>query len=286
MRTAIPIQAKVICTDGEAGTSKAVIVEPVRRRVTHVVVREHRPHSERLVPIGLVEETSEDAIWLRCSRDELHGLDDFIEGLVVDTAYAIPPFVGPSYEWSFSNPLVVSDRIPKGELPLRRYSVVEATDGSVGHVESLVIDTADAHITHVVVRTHYFLSHQEVAVPVAQVERFISDYILLCVSRRDVERLPRAAVYEAALLPALNPTDQDLVPEGPEEAGVRDSGLDTSHLEGAHLLAEEIGARLRARGFSDEEILDWAKAFLLAEHSGGGVELLAWIRDHELTPSP
>ena len=85
MKVVIPIHADVICLDGDAGTSKALIVEPVQRRLTHVVVREHRfADSERLVSIGLVDETSEGTIWLRCTRDELHGLDDFIDAHFID----------------------------------------------------------------------------------------------------------------------------------------------------------------------------------------------------------
>jgi hypothetical protein len=281
-RVDIPIHADVICIDGDAGTSKALIVDPVQRRLTQVVVREHRlAGSERLVPFGLVDETSEDVIWLSCTRDELHGLDDFIEAHFVDVTYATPT-VGPPYEWSKPVPMVVSERIPKGELVLRRRSAVEASDGSVGHVQSLVADTTDDHITHVVLRTHRFLSRQEVAVPETDVERFLPDHVFLRLSRRDVESLPHVPY----LLPTLRPADEELVPEGPTETGVGSAEVDASHLEGAHLLADEVAVRLRARGFTDEQILDWAKAFLRSEHSGGDPEFLAWISKRDQAPKP
>lgn len=286
MKVDIPIHADVMCIDGDAGITKALIVDPQQRRLTHVVVREHRlADSERLVPIGLVDETSEDAIWLRCTRDELHGLEDFIEAHFVDLTYAPPP-VGPSFDLSNPSPLVVSERIPKGELALRRHSRVEATDGSVGHVESLIVDAADDRISHVVVRTHRFLSRQEVAVPVTEVEGFFPDDVFVRLSRREVERLPHVPLHEADHLPALRSGDADLVPEGPTEAGAGDPEVDVSHLEGAHLLAEDERARLRARGFTDEQILDWAKAFLRSEHSGGDAEFLSWIRKKEQAPRP
>jgi hypothetical protein len=284
MKVDIPIHADVICLDGDAGTSKALIVDPLQRRLTHVVVREHGlADSERLVPIGLVDETSEGTIWLRCTRAELHELDDFIDAHFVDLTTYATPAVSPSYDLSNLSPIVVSERIPKGELALRRHSRVEATDGTVGHVESLVV-AADDRISHVVVRTHRFLSRQEVAVPVSDVERLLPDYVFLRLSRRDVERLPHVPLHEAYLLPALRRADEELIPEGPTEAGAGNPEVDVSHLEGAHLLTEEVRARLRARGFTDEQILDWAKAFLRSEHSGGDAEFLAWIRKKEQVP--
>jgi hypothetical protein len=286
MRVDIPVHADVICIDGEAGTSKALIVGPVQRRLTHIVVREHGlAYSERLVPTGLVGEASEDAIWLRCTGDELHGLDDFIDAHFVGLTYASPPVVGPSDEPQLP-PLVISKRIPEGEIALGRWAVVEATDGSVGHVQSVVVDPANYRITHVVVRSHRFLSRQEVAVPVTQIARFFSDYIILRLRRGDVERLPHVPLHEAYLLPALGSVDHNLVPEGPHDGGGANSEVDVSHLEGAHLLADEVRARLRARGFTDEQVLDWAKAFLRSEHSGGDVEFLAWLRKQEHAPKP
>jgi hypothetical protein len=191
MRANISIHANVVCIDGDAGTSRAIIVDPVQRRLTHVVVREHGlADSERLVSMDLVDETTEDTIRLRCTRDELHGLENFVEAHFVDATYEMPPYSGPSYGWPRPYPMVMSERIPTGEVALRRSSAVEATDGPVGHVESLVTDTEDDHITHVVVRTHHLLSHHEVTVPVAQVDRFVSGCVFLRVGRRHVANLP------------------------------------------------------------------------------------------------
>lgn len=281
MRIVISVHADIMCTDGDAGTSKALIVDPMQRRVTHVVVREHGlTNSERLVPTNLLDEASVDSISLQCSQSELHKLEDFVEAHFVDPPYATPALIGYWYESQMS-PLVISNRVPEGEVTLGRWAVVEAIDGSVGHVDSLIVDPANYHITHIVVRTHRYLTRQEVAVPVAEVERFFSDYVMLRVSRADVARLPHVPLHEAYLLPPLAAVDQDLVAEGPQDAGVDDAEPDAPRVEGAHLLAEEVRARLRARGFTDEQILDWAKAFLRSEQSGGDAEFLSWIRDNE-----
>ena len=99
------------------------------------------------------------------------------------------------------------------------------------------------------------------------VKNMFSDYILLRVNRRAIEDLPHVPLDDPTIL--SDSADEDLVPEGPGDAGVKDVGSDASHLEAALLLTDEVGGRLRPRGFSDEQILDWARAFLRAKHSGG-----------------
>lgn len=285
MRLDISIHADVMCIDGDTGKCRALIVDPLQRRLTHVAVREHGlTDSEWLVPIELVKETSERTISLNCRRGELHGLDPFVEGHFVDATYSSA--LGPPYEWANPLSVVFSERVPRGERVLHSHSWVEASDGPVGRVESVVVDEGDGRITHVVVRTHHFLSRQDVAVPAADVEGFRRDTVLLRLSREDVERLPHEPLHQAYLLPALRSDDQQLVPEGPTEAGAGDPDVDAAHVEAAHLLAEEVRIRLRARGFSDEQTLDWAKAFLRTEHSGGSGDFLRWIATKEQAAKP
>ncbi len=75
----------------------------------------------------------------------------------------------------------------------------------------------------------------------------------------------------------------DLAPEDPEEAGVAEQQPDTGHIEGAHLLANEAREPLRARGFTDDQILEWAEAYIGECHTGDVEGLLDWIRDRERT---
>jgi sporulation protein YlmC with PRC-barrel domain len=279
MELNIPIHAPVSASDGEAGRSRALIVDPKQRTLTHIVVREQGfAKSERLVPFHLVYESSGDAIWLRCTRDQIHGLDNF-----VDSRFADPTDAGVVSNGSLHKaepyPFVISKRIPRGEVTLGRWALVEATDGPVGRLRSLVVRSDDGEITHLVVLTHHFLSRQEVAVPVGHVKNIFSDYILLRMNRRAMENLPHLTLDDPITL--LDLDDEDLVPEEPGDAGVKAVRADASHQEAAHLLMDEVGPRLRARGFSDEQILQWAKAFLGAEHSGGADEFLNWIHGQE-----
>ena len=54
----IPLNAKVECADGSCGQSTTVIVDPVKRELTHLVVRvQHK--REVLVPVSQIEDTSQ-----------------------------------------------------------------------------------------------------------------------------------------------------------------------------------------------------------------------------------
>ena len=73
------------CTDGPAGKVVRVVVDPVARTLTHLVVEpDHRLGLGRLVPLELAE-ASDGAVQLRCTIDELDALPaaeetDFLPG--------------------------------------------------------------------------------------------------------------------------------------------------------------------------------------------------------------
>jgi hypothetical protein len=282
----IPAHARVRCTDGDAGTASVLFVDPEKKRLTDVVVRERGVEDiERVVPLGLVGGTSEDTIELGCTRNELHGLDGFFEAHFADATYSLANGDSP-HTLSDPWPLTVSKKVRQGKVTLGRHSILEAgNDGPIGRLESVIVGD-DGRITYVVVRTRRFLSREEVAVPITDADEFFPNYIDIHLSRAAIERLPHVPMHEGTLLSVLGLVDDGLVPEGPEDAGAGKPEVDISHLEGAHLLAEEIRGRLKARGFTDEQILDWAKAFLRDQHSGGEAEFLAWIETQEHAGSP
>ena len=231
MKTDIPIKAEVRCNDGVAGTSEAVIVDPLKREVTHLVLRERTfPHSERLVPIDLIAWTTEEEVHLRCSTAEVKKLDSFVEAQFVeapegDLSYPIALGAAAPYLWPFAYPrekvLVTHERVPKDEMVVRRNFEVDATDGRVGRVEAFLADRDDDHITHVVVRSGH-LVRREFAVPVSDVGEISQDRVALRLDRRGVEHLPRVPYHQISLLPGIGETDGDPVPESPRRASSLD----------------------------------------------------------------
>ena len=100
----IPINARVECADGPCGRSTFLIIDPTKEQVTHLVVQEQEaPHTERLVPIELVLESTPQGIRLRCSRDALNSQDPFkIQEFVRST---IPHYQGGAFmAWPFAVP--------------------------------------------------------------------------------------------------------------------------------------------------------------------------------------
>jgi hypothetical protein len=289
MKTDIPIKAEVRCDDGVAGTSEAVIVDPLKRAITHLVLREHRfPHTERLVPVDLVAWTTEDEVHLRCSTVEAAKLDRFVEGRFVEVPqgepYPIAVGAAIPYLWPFAYPrekvLVTHQRIPQDELAVRRSYEVDATDGRVGRVEAFLVDRDDDHITHVVVRSGH-LARREFAVPVSDVAEIAEDRVTLRLDRRGVEHLPRVPYHQISLLQGIDDADAHLFPRSRRDAGIGADEPDGSHLEGTHLLAQEAERRLGSRGFTRDQILDWAKGYEVAEGTGGVDGLVSWIDEQE-----
>jgi len=73
----------------------------------------------------------------------------------------------------------------------------------------------------------------------------------------------------------------ELTPEEPHEAGVPEKVADQSHEEGARILADEARDQLTARGFTDEQIREWAETYIAEEGSGSVEGLIDWIARRE-----
>jgi len=197
----IPIDAEVQCTDGVGGRSTYVVLNPVTRQVTHLVVKENTfPRLERLVPVGMVAETGPDQIHLTCSQQELHGLESFIEteflsGEFPYTTYGLGeyrlwPYILPEDEMA----PVEHERVPPGELAVRRGSHIRATDGDVGRVDEFLVDRETEHITHLVLREGHLWGQKDVLVPVSEIERIDEDRVYLTLSKEEVANLPTIPV--------------------------------------------------------------------------------------------
>jgi sporulation protein YlmC with PRC-barrel domain len=193
----LPVDADVQCTDGPGGRSTYVVLNPVTRRLTHIVVKQDSfPRLERLVPVGMVAETSPDQIHLNCSQQELHRLEPFIEteflhGEFPYAAYGLDEF----RLWPYALPgdelvPVEHERVPPGELAVRRGSHVRATDGDVGRVDEFLVDRETEHITHLVLREGHLWGQKDVTIPVSEIERIEEDTVYLKLDKPSIEGLP------------------------------------------------------------------------------------------------
>lgn len=200
----IPIDAAVECTDGPCGRSTYVILDPVTRRVTHLVVKERDlVHIERLVPISLVKESAPETIHLRCNQDKLGRLEHFIETHFVPVD---PAAIGDMYDayqgqmmWPYVIPEDVTvpleeERVPPGELAVHRGAQVHAIDGHVGAVDEFMVEPGSGLITHLVLREGHLWGQRDVTIPVSGIDRIKDGDVFLKLDKASVEALPSIPV--------------------------------------------------------------------------------------------
>ena len=73
--TEFDIGSSVACSDGVCGKLARVVIDPVARAITHLVVEpEHRREGNRLIPVDQVESAGKQ-IRLKCTKDEFGGFD-------------------------------------------------------------------------------------------------------------------------------------------------------------------------------------------------------------------
>ncbi|HEX6680402.1 MAG TPA: hypothetical protein VF063_07130 [Gaiellaceae bacterium] len=205
-------------TDGAVQQLVDVVIDSSSKRVTHLVVQP-RDHGEeaRLVPVGLAEESGTGAeLTLRCSAQELEHFDlvhEFevlhagerpkedpkwdvgVEDIVVTPSYA--PTAFGEYGGALDSEVTVSyDRVPKGEIELRRASSVYSADGHhLGSVEGVDVSEGDRLAQLFLHRGHLWWK-REVAVPADAISKFESDTVTLGLNKDELgsarqERLSR-----------------------------------------------------------------------------------------------
>jgi sporulation protein YlmC with PRC-barrel domain len=215
------IGSEVACSDGVCGELRRVVVDPVARTLTHLVVEpRHQRGTGRLVPIDLVESTTSE-LRLRCSISEFEALEDAEEthflpgasgrwGYEQDQMFSWPYYVGGGMGMGgmglggglgmggmggmASGPqAVTSDRVPAGEVEVRRGEHVHAKDGTIGRVRGLVIDPSDHHVTHVLLDEGHLWGEKRVAIPISAVLG-VDDGVRLSLTKDEIRDLPAVDV--------------------------------------------------------------------------------------------
>jgi sporulation protein YlmC with PRC-barrel domain len=202
------IGAHASCDDGECGTVKRVVVDPLARTVTHLVVEpKHRLGLARLVPLGIAQST-QDGVRLRCSMADFEQLDSaeetqFVPGTLGYENYGPEqvmswPYFGLSGGQAAGvagavvpgvSQTITYDTVPEGEVDVRRGEPVHATDGPIGRVHGLVIDKASRRVSHVLLDEGHLWGRKEVAIPISAVKS-VEDGIELRMTKQEVEDLP------------------------------------------------------------------------------------------------
>lgn len=217
------IGSEVACSDGPCGTLTRVIVDPIQRRLTHLVVEpDGGPGEARLVPVGYADADTSGGktITLHCDRAGFDALEyavveEFLPaqadapGYRRDETLWMPffplgtaptaPIPGPG---GFAAPPVPEpapvrrERVPLGEVQVKRGRSVHATDGDIGKVRGLAVDPRDELVTHVLLEQGHLWGKKTVAIPIGAVVS-VADGIHIDLSKDEVRDLPEIDLEES-----------------------------------------------------------------------------------------
>ena len=215
----LDLGSPVRCTDDAVGELADVVIDPQTRRVTHLVVQpHHRDEEARLVPIDRAQagEASDATISLSCTVAQMSEFE-----LVREAAYlrlGEVPAEDPDWDVGIEEPLglppspgmdaygvggvdvdphvmLTYDRVPMGEVEIRRASSVTSADGHhLGHVDGFVLDS-EQQIAHLVLEHGHLWGRREVVIPASAVARVETDEVALTMSKDEVGALPSARVH-------------------------------------------------------------------------------------------
>ena len=191
----VPLNVKVYCVDGLCGQSTELILDRTTDEVTHLVVkRNHLPHTELLVPVELISETTAHQIRLRCTIAKLAELEPFLKDEIIEEEvpqylpdpdpYLVPIQV-PETRWV----TVRREAIPPSKLAVRRGARIEATDGHVGQLTEFLVDPVTEQVTHLVLREGHLWGRRDVRIPVSEIDRFEENTVHLKLDKGQVEAL-------------------------------------------------------------------------------------------------
>ena len=213
----LEIGGRVDCADAAFGKLVDVVIDPTARRVTHLVVEsDHERWLARLVPVELAEADPDRPghVVLHATVEDVRQLPQVhetaylrLDGFPVDDpewdvgieeVLALPYY--PAYDLAAEavDYAVRYDRIPKGEIELRRASPVSSADGHrLGHVDGFLVD-ADDLITHLVVEHGPPWERRTVTVPIGALGRIETDSATLSLTKDEAAGLPEVDVRHLA----------------------------------------------------------------------------------------
>ena len=213
------IGSEVACTDGVCGDLRRVVIDPVARAITHLVVEpSHRGDAGHLVPVDLVTSTTK-VIELGCTTSEFEALEvadesQFLSGgggqlgYSEDQMHSLPYYGLATHDMgtrvtglgisairgrNADANAVSYDHVPVGEVEVRRGDHVYASDEPVGRVQGLVVDPSDHGVTHILLDEGHLWGKKRVAIPIGAVKR-VGAIIRLKLTKDEVRDLPAVDV--------------------------------------------------------------------------------------------
>jgi uncharacterized protein YrrD len=186
----IRIGARVEATDGSVGEVSRIVVTARGRRLTEIVVRDSKFFgTERLIPVEDVTEATSDKVALRVTHAQFNLLPPF-NRTVEYTPDAPDTFMGQVARHPYA---IDQSDVNEDEAAFKGGEKVEATDGTVGTVDEVVIDPATYGLTHIILREGHLWQKHLVTIPIDNVDYATRNIVYLKVDKQHLETLATPA---------------------------------------------------------------------------------------------
>jgi hypothetical protein len=203
----IKIGARIIASDGEAGTVERIILHPETNELEGVVaVQGGILKRDVVIPADMLVDADEDGLHVRATTTGVGELEPFAQSqYTVPPEDWMPPSDQPSAFYLFPlSPMAVGMFAPPtqealsdeevmdleaGEAALDSSTEVLCKDGSGGRLERVVTEEGSDRVTHLIIR-HGALAGRLVAVSIQDVERMDDEAVRLALSCDELAKLP------------------------------------------------------------------------------------------------
>jgi len=199
--------AHVHCRDGRCGKMHKVVIDPYTHRVTDLVVTKgFLQKQDRVLPLSVVESVDAQNVYLTIKSQELEQYPRYCEQEFTLPAPGWESYWGYAGEdvvhWSnyyglpeYELPVVpmIKQRVPEGiDSNLKvigRDTPVRNLDGTIGHIDHVLVDPQTRDITHLVV--HKGILPYKVVIPSSWITHVDQDRVFIQGNNSDLHDLPR-----------------------------------------------------------------------------------------------
>ncbi len=199
------IGARAHCHDGLCGKLVRLVVNPATEVVTDLIIEKgFLQKHDRVIPISAVQSTADGEIRLAMESQSLNDFPEFrrvefrVPRLGWDSSrhkpeharYWMSPYGTLSGQSVFpASRQHFNEGVAFGSKVIGRGTKVRCIRGGAGKVDQVLVDCAEGHITHLVVKRNLLAEYH--VVPVEMIQLVEDDGVTLNVSRDQVLALPR-----------------------------------------------------------------------------------------------
>lgn len=190
----ISLNAHVECVDGPIGKVENIIVNPMRERITYLVVRENDvANTQRLIPEKMIENASSKKITLSIKKDKFKQAPNFLREVFIPSSLLLYMSDKPAGDLPVTPASVrtIEEAVPQGGKTIHHGAKVYASDGRhIGKVDEFLMEKKTGRITHLVLKEGHLWGKKEISVPISKIQKYEDGNIHLNMDKQAVNAAP------------------------------------------------------------------------------------------------